>query len=352
MIELKGKIENRGSVKILIIHSKKLSEKVNQIKNRVNIKNFGNGLILTPKGDIHVTIAANKRLQIAITTLIKKEKIKISNQNNIPLYLKEEDWKITENEILAKSIGNPLSKIIPYNLIKKNAALCKKGKKYYIDISSKAFHDICRKNIIKCLLNRIKDSIIIIKSEKIRARRLTPHSKKRVQIAIPKEIIRENEIKKLDKIGWLPIILKLNIESFGLKISDFYGNKEEKELVIYLSKQNIKIKVKEPSDSYDMLLPESKTGIEVHNSDPRYGDLVTRHKIKPGMVRLRILEAEFLTKNKDLKKFFVVLNKKWKNGKYIQELINKTNRNVKVLFTNFKDKWYERIGKEIIKDIV
>jgi len=101
-----------------------------------------------------------------------------------------------------------------------------------------------------------------------------------------------------------------------------------------------------------MFLPKSKTSIEVHNSYPRYGDLVTRHKIKPRMVRLRILEAEFLTKNKDLKKFFVALSKKWKNGKYMQELINKTNRNVQVLFTDFKDNWYKKIGEWIIKNIV
>jgi len=32
-----------------------------------------------------------------------------------------------------------------------------------------------------------------------------------------------------------PLIIKLNLESFGLKISDFYSNREENELVKYMA---------------------------------------------------------------------------------------------------------------------
>ncbi len=351
MIELKGKIEKRGNVRILVIHSKKLSEKIKQRGNKVTVKNFKGGLILIPKGDSHVTIAANKRLQIAVTTLIKKGEIKIGDQEKTPLYLNEEDWEITENEILAKGIGSPLSKIIPLNLTKKNAGLCKKGGRYYLDISSKEFYNICKKNRIKCLLNRKGNPIIIIKSDSIKARKLTPHSKKRVQIAIPKEIISKNEIKKLDKIGWLPIILKLNIQSFMLKISDFYGVKEEKDLVNYLVGQDIKIKIKEPADPYDILIRDKNIAVEVHNSIPKREDLVTRHKVKPALVRLRILEADFFIKNKEVNKFFVIINEMWKNGKYINELIKGSDQNTVVLFTNFKDKWEEKVGQELLRNI-
>ena len=135
-----------------------------------------------------------------------------------------------------------------------------------------------------------------------------------------------------------------------MNIDDFYSIKEEKELVKYFSNEGIKIKLKEPSDPYDILIKEKKVGIEIHNSTPKYGDLVTRHKVKPALVRLRILEANFLTKKKELNKFFVIINEKWRQGKYIDELIEKENKNVKILFTNFKDKWEEKIGQEILKN--
>ncbi|MBU2104816.1 MAG: hypothetical protein KKF67_03515, partial [Nanoarchaeota archaeon] len=83
MIKLTGKIEKRKSVRILIIHSKKLSEEVVRKKNNISIKNYKNGLILKPEGKVHVTIAAKKRLQIAITKLIKNKDILIKGCGKI-----------------------------------------------------------------------------------------------------------------------------------------------------------------------------------------------------------------------------------------------------------------------------
>jgi len=348
MIKLKGRIEKRNTCKLLVIHSKKLSEK---LKDKISLENYGDGLIIKPKGNIHATIAAQKRLQIALTNLIKDKKIRIKEVKEIPIYLNEKEWKIKKEEILAKGVGNPLSNIVPKNLIIKNATIRNNRGRYYLDISSKKLYEISKNKIVKCLFNKTKDSIIIINSNETNARRITPHSKKRVQIAIPKELLKKSEKLKLDEKDWLPIKLKMNLKSFGLNIDDFYSIKEEKELVIYLSNEGIKIKLKEPSDPYDILIKEKKVGIEIHNSTPRYGDLVTRHKVKPALIRLRILEADFLVRKKELNKFFVIINKKWERGKYINELIKKENKNVKILFTNFKNKWEEKIGQEILKNI-
>ncbi len=347
MIKIKGKIKNCRTTKLLIIHSKKLSEKIIEIGNKINIQNFKEGLILDPKGDTHVTIAADKRLQIAITKLVKKGRIELNNQTVIPIYLDESKWKISKNDILKKSIGDPSSEITPEDLTRKNAALSKRGGKYYLDISSKALYGLVKKNRIKCLLNKNKGEMIIIRSDEINARKLTPHSKKRVQIVIPKKILNKGERNKLEKKAWIPIILKLNLNSFGLEINDFYSIKEEKELVGYLIKNKVKIKVKEPSDPYDILLEEN-IGIEIHNSIPHPSDLITRHRVKPALVRVRILEADFLVRKGDLNKFFVIINEKWKEGKYIQEVIRKVTKKVIVIFTNFEKGWENDIGDKII----
>ena len=351
MLKLIGKIIiNNKNTKLLVIHSKKLSERVIQNKNKIFMKNYKDGLIVNPKGDIHVTIAAKKRLQIAITKLIKEKKIHVKFKE-IPIYLKEKRWGINKEDILSRGVGSPLCDIVPSNLVKKNAAVRINNERFYLDISSKKLYEIVKKNIVKCLFNRINDSIIIINSKELESRRLTPHSQKRVQIAIPKELLKKDEIIKILERGWLPINIELNLKSFNLEVKDFYSIREEKELVEYLTKRDTEIKIKEPSDPYDILIKNKETAIEIHNSSPSYGDLVTRHKIKPGMIRLRILEADFLTKMNELSKFFLVFNEKWSEGKYIKELINKSNGRVKVIFTDFKDKWYEKIGNKILNEI-
>lgn len=343
-----GKINKRGSSKLLVIHSKKLSDRIIKNKHQISVKNHKDGLIITLKGEIHVTIAAKKRLQIAITKLIKNKKISIKDLDNVPIYLEPKEWGIDQESIFLKSMGDPITDIIPKNLKTKNAAIRPNKNKFYLDISSKKLYEIAKKQNLRCLFNRLDKSIILIRSTSIAARRLTPHSKKRIQIATPKEILDKKEIIKIKEKGWLPIKLKINLTSFGLEIKDFYSIKEEKELVEYLSSRGEDIKIKRPSDPYDILLIKKKIAVEVHNSFPRKGDLVTRHKIKPGMIRLRILEADFLIKNKKLNEFYVIIHKKWENGKYIKEISNHVHKKVNVLFTDFKNKWYEKIGKKLL----
>lgn len=349
MLNLIGRIvKNNKGTKLLVIHSKKLSERVNDNKNNISIKNYWDGLAISPKGDIHVTIAAKKRLQIAITNLVKSNKIFLNDKKNVKIYLNENVWGVNKNDLISKGIGLPISNDAPNDLITKNAAIRVNNRKYYLDISSKKLHDLAKNSRIKCLFIMKENSIIIVRSEEFNARKLTPHSKKRVQISIPKELLNNDKIKKLGEKGWLPLKLQLNLKTFGLEISDFYHVKEEKDLVRYLISKGIKIKIKEPADPYDILLKEKDFGIEVHNSLSRDGDLVTRHKIKPGMIRLRILEADLLVRTKELSTFCLIINKEWENGKYIQEIIDKVDKNVKVFFTDFKNKWYEEIGDKLI----
>lgn len=345
-----GRIERCKNSKILVIHNKTLTEKTKKFGQKITLKIHPNGIEIIPKGKTHVTIAAQRKLRITITSLVRDKIIKIKNKNKVKIIVDLKKWKIVKKDLFKKGRGNPTTSLIPKNLIKKNAGIRKSGRTYYIDISSKKLFEISKEKNLKCLFNRIKGDIILIKSYNKEARKITPHSNKRIQIAIPKNFLNKKEIASLSSKSWLPIKLQMNLESFDLKIKDFFHIKEEKELVENLIKKGCKLKIKNPSDPYDFLI-NNKIAVEVHNSIPKYGDLVTRHKVKPALVRLRILEADSLTKNKKINKFFVIINKKWKEGKYIQEVINKKNKNMQVFFTEFENKWYEKTGDEIIKKL-
>lgn len=349
MIKLIGKLKHINNIRILSVYSKNLAKGIERRGNLVSIKDFKEGIILKPGKEVHATIAQQKRIQISITNLIKKGVIKKekTNKKEISVYLNLSDWGI--EEILRKGVGSPLTKTSPKNLISKRAAIACKGNQYYIDLSIKRLYEICKNNKIKCLLKKDNEGFILVKSNSINARRLTPHSKKRVQISLTKEILDKIELDKLSQKSWLPIYIKLNLKSFYLEISDFYSITEEKELVKYFSENNTKIKIKDYRDPYDIKLIKYNSLIEIHNSNPNYNDLTTRHKIKAGQVRLRILEADFWTRNKGVNKFFIVINKKWESGKYIKELTNLIDKKVKVLFTDFQNEWYKKIGEEIIK---
>jgi len=345
-----GRVENCKNSKVLVIHNKILTEKIKELGQKINLKKNIDGIEVEPFGKTHVTVAAQRRLRITITQLIKEGIIKIENKNQVKIFIDLKKWGIAKKELFSKGKGSPLTNEIPENLDKKRGAIRKGPRTYYIDISSKKLYNIARKDKIKCLFNRINEEIIIINSENKEARKITPHSKKRIQIAIPKEILTKKELQTLNSTSWLPIIIQLNLSSFKLETKDFFSVREEKELVEFLNKRGIKIKIKDPSDPYDFLINED-TAIEVHNSIPKYGDLVTRHKVRSGMVRLRILEADFLTKNKSVSRFFVIINKEWERGEYIKELINKVNNKVTVLFTDFKEDWDKVIGEEVINKI-
>lgn len=349
MIKLIGKIKKMNNVTILNLYSKNLGNEISKINNKILVKNYKDGLKIEPNGNHHATIARNRRIQISITNLIKKGIVdyKKIEKKEIPVYINLSEWNL--KEISKNGIGLPISKDIPENLISKRAAIRNNKNKYLIDISSKKLHDLCVKNRIRCLFNRLNKEIILIRSNLIESRRICPHSKKRVQICIPKEILNKDEIENLSNLRWLPINIRLNLESFGLKIIDFYSVSEERELVRYLIERKLKIEVKDYRDPYDIFLPEYNSGIEIHNSMPYSVDLSTRHKVKPGQVRLRILEADNLIRNKKVNNFFVILNNGWENGRFIKELTDNLSKGVYVFFTDFKRDWYKNIGEKIVE---
>jgi len=349
MKKLVGKIKksNISSNQMLTIYSKNLVQKVKENNNQnIGIEIYSDGLLITPRGCFHATIAANKRLQITLTKFIEKYDIK--PENLIQIYLDEKIWGI--KEVLSKSKGSPLTNEIPNNLLEKSAALrTNKRDRYFLDISQKKLYELAQKETIRCLLNRTRNKIILVKSEETNARKLTPHGKRRIQLAIPKEILKKDELEFLRKKTWLPIKIELDINTFGLKIHDFYSVKEEKELVKFMKDCDISIKIKSPADPYDIYLPDYNSAIEVHNSFPGYGDLVTRHKVRPAMVRLRILEAKALIETNKINTFFLILNKGWENGEYIKELTNILSRNIKIIYTDFKEDWYKDVGNIILE---
>lgn len=352
MIRLIGKIKQIGTVKILNVYSKNLAKEILKRKNKISIKSYEDGIIIGPNGKFHATIAQDKRIQISITKIIKKKIIESKKINNkeIYIYINPLEWNL--KEIISKSIHiAPISNHIPKNLMIKRAAIKPNKNKYYLDLSIKRLYELAKEDTIKCLFNRDNEGIIIIRSTKPEARRLTPHSKKRVQISIPKEIIKEMELKEIDANWWFPINIKMNLKSFGLNITDFYSIKEEMELVASLLENGIKIKVKDYRNPYDIFIPQHNSGIEIHNSTPGPADLSTRHNVRPGQVRLRILEAENLIRNKKVDNFFVILNKSWENGKYIKELTENVYEKVNVFFTDFKKDWNKEISKKIIKNL-
>jgi hypothetical protein len=233
----------------------------------------------------------------------------------------------------------------------KRAAIRLNNKKYYLDISSKRLYELAKKQGIKCLFNTNSEEIVIIKSSLPEARKLTPHSKKRIQIAIPKEILSKKQIESIANKRWLPVTVKFNLDSFGLKVFDFYSVTEEKELVKYLSSKGIKIAIKDYREPFDIKLLNKNIAVEVHNSIPAKEDFASRHRIKIGQVRLRILEAYHLIKNKQMDTFFLIINQSWRSNRYISELLDSTNNRVRILYTDFKDSWCDEVGDRIIKVI-
>jgi len=348
MIKTTGTMRDNNVTRVLTIHSKNLAEAITNINREVTLENYNEGVILKPHGNSHATIVKNKRIQIAIKTLVKKGLLnqRLMKEKNIFVYIDKNEWGI--EEFWEKSRGDPMTNVCPDNLVVKRAGIRTNTRgRYFLDISSKKLYELAKNNTIRCLINK-KEDITIIKSNDPAARKLTPHGIRRIQISIPQEALTKEELSKLNINSWLPINLKLNLKSFGLSMTDFYSVKEEKELADFLIKKGMEIKVKDYRDPYDLLLPEKKVAIEVHNSSPSEYDFSTRHKIKPAMIRLRILEAEFFLNKLNLERFIVIINEKWAGGKYIKELTDCIDKKINVIYTDFKEGWCKKIENNLI----
>lgn len=329
---------------ILVIYSKLLCSKILKIKQKVSIIKYRNGLIIKPNGGLHATIASGKRIQIAITKLYKNILLKFSTI--IPLYVNLNEWGMKKIVERATGFIPPISLDLKKFVIKP-AAIKKTKKHFYIDISFKKLSDLADKEVLRCLLSRDDAYFVMIKSDDLHARKLTKHSKRRIQIALPQNLLASEEVAILEKKKWFPILLKFDISSFGLDICDFYTVTEEGELVKNLVKKGIIITPKNYKDPYDIYLNDYSSCIEIHNSIPSTTDLNLRHGIRSGQVCLRVLEGQYLINKLNLKHAFIIINNSWRENKHIMDLINDMDKRVHVLFTNFNKNWSEEISDKI-----
>jgi len=353
-----GQIKKKWkSCLLLRFFSKPLIPKVIEYDQKISISNFQNGLLIRPNGPFHITVFRNKGLQIGITKLIRKGLISVDNsKGTIPIFVDLDEWKI--NSFIEKSRKTPFisNKDIPNNLVSLPAAITKKQKTFTVTFICKMLSEMCRKEEIRCLFCRDTEGFVIVKSRETRARKLTGFSKNRVQFSIPKSILIDEEIKKFEEKSAIPTKIKFNLTSFDIKISDFFFIKEEKELVKVLEERNISILTKNRLAPFDIEFKNKKIAIEIHNSigskDKINGIHSGRHSIKIGQIRLRVLEAMHFLEKINLEHVFVIINQVWTQNKHIMNLVDDVkNKNVHVLFTDFKGNWASKVVDEISKRI-
>lgn len=251
---------------------------------KVKLELYDAGILIEPDGSQHVAIVAEKRLQIAVTKLFRK--IFDDNiQENISVYVDESKWGLSE--LVRHAVGSPLTSELPEGVLAKQAAIKLSGGKFCIEACFKVLSEMAKKFHIRCLLAGDGRDFVIVRSNSPRARKLTRHSREKVQIAVPKTFLMEEELKLLNKTGWLgEIKLKLVPSSFEISSSDFYTVKEEKELEKALASLGIEALPKNPRSQFDILLENCKSCVETHNSVPTNVELRIRHRIKAGQVRL------------------------------------------------------------------
>lgn len=348
---LEGHIyRNHGGTIVLGIYSKPLAMAVIERHQKVSLTPFADGLLIEPNGPLHVTIAAKKRLQIAATKLLR-EIFDGNVPETIPIYVCMKTWGLSE--LLRHATGSPLTTIFPTGLVAKRAAIKQDRNRFYIDVSSKGLGEVARRSLIRCMLARDGENFIMIKANGPKARKLTSHTKgRRVQISIPKTMLTDEELKLLAKKGWLGgIKLKFALSTFGISDADFYTVKEEKELVNTLTDMGIRVSPKDARSPYDIGMENHNSYIEVHNSTSSHAELKSRHNIRMGQVRLRILEAQYLANNPSVNHAFVVVNESWIKSKHVVDLVSNLNHKTHVLSTDFKDGWAKKIARTI-NDIV
>jgi len=344
IVALNGRIIKRKCGTVLLrVYSKPLTKRILELGQRITLLRFRDGFTIKPDGSKHVTVVANKGLQIAITRLSREYGLEVFK--TIPVYIDTDTWKI--EFLLKKAIGIPITHTIPKKLIHRRAAITRKYNKYCLDITFKKLNKLSERITIRCLIKRVGDGFVIVKSNNLNARKLTPHSKRRIQISIPKSMLSKNEINFLSVNSWFKTKVKFDPDSFGLSLADFYTVKEENELVKAMIERGIKVVPKDYRAPYDILLKKSKCCIEVHNSLPVPEDFSSRHRIRPGQVRLRILEAHYNISKYNLKHSFVIINNAWKRSKHISSM-NISNTRVHVIFTDFNSNWAEKTTQKIL----
>ena len=327
----------------------RLADKVKEADNKIFIFNFKDGFLIKPNGNKHITTPAGKRLQIAVTRLIKTD-LNIQN-SEVPIYVNPEEWNV--KYLLKRPQGSPEIKLPimhKKDLVIKKASLSKNvasKNKFNLHFSSKAIFNIAKKNEMRFLINREGNIFTLIKSDKPQSRKLVAHSGNRLQLSIPKFMLNKNDIYKLSRSNWHKVFVRLDLNSFNLNVDDFFFIREEKELVKSLTKRGFDVNIKDAEFPFDILL-KNRVAIEIHNSKATNYDLSSKHGLRAAQVRLRIFEGLYNKRKLDLKKVFIILNNEWKKSKHVEQLSEEaSSKGIHVLFTSFKNKWSNLIAEEI-----
>lgn len=347
---LRGVLNTReDGVKILNVYSKPLADKVREAGNKIFMFNFKDGFLIKPNGDKHITIPSGKRLQIAVTKLVKTD-LNIQ-KSEVPIYVNPEEWNI--KYLLKSPQGSPEIKlpiIEEKNLVIKKAALSKNvasKNKFNLHFSSKAIFNIAKNNEVRFLINRKDNIFTLIRSDEPQSRKLVAHSGNRLQLSIPKPMLNENDFYKLSKNNWYKVFVRLDLKSFKLNVDDFFFIREEKELVKSLTKRGFEVNIKDVEFPFDILL-KNKIAIEIHNSKATKYDLSSKHGLRAAQVRVRIFEGLYNKRKLNLDKVFIILNDEWKKSKHVEQLRREAEtKGIHVLFTSFKNNWSYLITKEI-----
>jgi|GEM_PF-3228488 len=140
---------------------------------------------------------------------------------------------------------------------------------------------------------------------------------------------------------------------FNLELYNLFLVREERDLAKELIHRGIKVSLPDVRiRSGDLLLKENNAQIEITTIMPNSNKQKNGpHGSSGAHINARICEAYLRTKVLGVKSFFVILNQAWADYTWINDLIELIEPNVKVLFTNFTDKWQIDASKEIVRSL-
>ncbi|MCX6767561.1 MAG: hypothetical protein NTY90_02405 [Candidatus Micrarchaeota archaeon] len=343
MFQFKGRIrKTKWNSLVLVIYSKTLSDRVAELNGQVALERFGDGLLLKPKGDLRATVVVNKRIQISATRMLRS-----FSSSQINVYVDKQMWRI--KEIFLKGT-DPVGIIdaLPENILIKRAAIVRTRNRYNLDFSFMALAKKLSKKSLKCRIDRCQNTFLINPCHSEKGRRLYAHSGKRLRISLPRAALSEQELDVLSTRGRLPVFV--GFDPMDLKISqiDSYTVSEEKELAASLMSKGIRIGLKDIRERGDIILTDYPAAIEIHNSLPNEFSS-SKHSIKAGQVRLRLLEGYYLVKSERFDSYFVVINRNWMKINHIGELVSELrNARVFTILTGFDNGWSNGASDEIL----
>jgi len=369
-LNLYGGLRLKGGGILLTIYSAPLA----RILMERNIKTVdviysGETIIIQPgsKHKLHferinstpiIPIYVGKILPQAIVNKIKNHKktiktkilIKdIAEQRDLAKYNKAIRYVIPDNDLQLNA--NDIYELSAH-VTKANDS----GPSYQIKIKHKLFEEIAKRKT-KVIIFR-KGNIFFVKRDDAKGIAFNlykyPNGHPVIYAPIPPEIITGFEKTLFDK-GRRSVKSRVCISpaEFNLELYNFFLVEEEQKLARELTNRNIRVS---PPDmrirSGDLLLRDYKSEIEITTIAPSNNKQKNgAHGSTGAHINARICEGYIWTKNKNLDKYFVVIDKSWSEYNWVNELIDLVKPNVNVLFTSFKKDWENKISEDVLKII-